>query len=84
MSDKNLTGEVKRLNATITAVERQRNEALTARAHADATVSLLQETLRESQANLNAANGEIASLKMQLADLKSKDEKPAKKVKNAA
>ncbi len=84
MSDKNLTGEVKRLNATITAVEIQRNEALTARAHAQATVTLLQEMLRESQANLNAANGEIASLKMQLADLQPKDEKPAKKVKNAA
>lgn len=84
MSDKNLTGEVKRLNATISAVEIQRNEALTARAHAQAMVSLLQETLRESQAKLNAANGEIASLKMQLADLQPKDEKPAKKVKNAA
>lgn len=84
MSDKNLTGEVKRLNAIITAVETQRNEALTARAHAQATVSLLQETLRESQANLNAANGEIASLKMQLDDLKPTAEKAPKKVKNAA
>lgn len=81
MSDKNLTGEVKRLSATISAVERQRNEALTARAHADATVSLLQETLRESQANLNAANAEIASLKMQLSDLGANDQKPAKKAK---
>lgn len=84
MSDKNLTGEVKRLHATITAVERQRNEALTARAHSEAREALMAEMLRESQANLNAANGEIASLKMQLADLQPKDEKPAKKVKNAA
>lgn len=81
MSDKNLTNEVRRLNATITAIERQRNEALTSRAHADATVSLLQEALREGQANLNAANAEIASLKTKLADLDGKDEKPAKKTK---
>lgn len=84
MSDKNLANEVKRLNATITAVEIQRNEALTARAHAQATVSLLQETLRETAANLNSANAEIAGLKAKLAEVEPKDEKPAKKVKNAA
>ncbi len=84
MSDKNLTNEVKRLNAIIRAVERQRDEALTARAHADATTSLMQEVVRESQANLNAANGEIASLKMKIADLEgAKDEKPSKRMKAA-
>lgn len=79
MSDKNLVNEAKRLNAIIAAVERQRNEALAARAHADATASLLQDALRESQANLNAANGEMASLKMKLADLEGvKAKKPVK------
>lgn len=77
MSDKNLANEVRRLNATITAVERQRNEALTSRAHADATVSLLQEALREMKGSLDAATAEIASIKAELLELK----KPAEDVK---
>lgn len=63
MSDKNLIAENKRLNAIIRAVERQRDEALTARAHADATASLLQEVLRETKGSLDAATAEIADLK---------------------
>lgn len=84
MSDKNLANEVKRLSATITAVERQRNEALTARAHADATVSLLQDSLRESQASLNSANAEIARLMARLAELDAKPEDAKTPKKKAA
>lgn len=87
MSEKNLTNEVRRLSATITAVERQRNEALTARAHAEATAAMLQENLREVQAALTATKNEIDEVKKQLIELQAKDggdEKPAKKVKNAA
>lgn len=84
MSDKNLFNENKRLNEIIKAVERQRNEALAARAHGDATAALLQEALRESQAALTAAKAEIDALKAAAGKADATDDKPAKKAKNAA
>lgn len=83
MSDKNLIIENKRLNEIIKAVERQRNEALAARAHGDATAALLQEALRESQAALTAAKAEIEALKAAGGKTDAADDKPAKKAKNA-
>ena len=74
MSDKNLANEVKRLNAIIRAVERQRDEALTARAHSDATNILIQDTLKEKNADLNAARGEIVGLKAKVAALEGKSQ----------
>lgn len=79
MSDKNLAAEVRRLTEIIKAVELQRTEALTKRAVAEANVTLLQESLRESQASLTSANGEIAKLRQKLLELESKNEKPAQK-----
>lgn len=83
MSDK-LANENKRLSAIIRAVERQRDEALTARAHADATAALLQEVLREMKGSLDAATTEIAAIKAELLELKKPaDEAKAPKKKAA-
>ncbi len=84
MSDKNLAAEVRRLNEIIKAVERQRNEALTSRAHAEANAALLQEIVREGQAAMDAAKKEIANVKKELADLKAGNEAPGSEAKNAA
>lgn len=80
MSDKNLANEVKRLNAIIRAVERQRDEALTARAHSDATCSLLQEVVKEVQGTVAATKQELADVKAKLLELqKGEDAETTKK-----
>jgi type II secretory pathway component PulM len=53
--------EIKRLNHLISALETQRNEALTARARGDANQSLLMEALQK-------ANQENENLRQTLAD----------------
>lgn len=71
MSDKNLANEVKRLHAIIRAVERQRDEALTARAHSDATCALLQDVVKEVQGTVAATKQELADVKAKLLELQN-------------
>ena len=62
MPSANADLEIRRLNTLIARVEQQRNEALTARAHAETSVALLMETLSKAQADLAAALKRVAEL----------------------
>lgn len=73
-----------KLDATFKAVCNQRDTAMTTIAMVQGEKAELLQALTDTRNELIASRKEVDDLKKRVAELESKDEKPAKKVKNAA
>lgn len=80
----NLRKENRRMNEIIKAVERQRNEALAARAVAEATASMVQENLQAVVKEAHELKARLTELERASADVAEPAvEKPARKTVKA-
>lgn len=78
----NLRQDVRRMNEIIKAVERQRNEALAARAVAEATASMVQENLQAVVKESGELKSRIAEMERASSDVPAAVEKPSRKAKS--